>query len=94
MPDPREISYYCLSLVVVVSAKDYSYDEDNKFIELQLAHLLVKEYLTLDRLNNNIAQKFQEIVAKALIVIVCLIYLLYLDLDIPTKELKKTFPLA
>jgi hypothetical protein len=94
MPDPREISCYCSSLVVVVSAKDHSYDEDDKPMELQLAHLSVKEYLTSDRLDNDIAQKFQEVVAKASITTVCLAYLLHLDLDIPTKELKKTFPLA
>jgi ankyrin repeat protein len=94
LPDPREISCYCSSLVVVMSAKDHSYDKDDKPMELQLAHFSVKEYLTSDRLDNDIAQKFQEAVAKASIATVCLAYLLHLDLDLPAKELKKTFPLA
>jgi hypothetical protein len=94
MPDPREISCYCSSLVVVVSAKGHSYDEDDKPMELRLAHFSVKEYLTSDRLDNDIVQKFQEVVAKASIATVCLAYLLHLDLDLPTEELKKTFPLA
>jgi hypothetical protein len=63
-------------------------------MELRLAHFSVKEYLTSDRLDNDIAQKLQEVVAKASIATVCLAYLLHLDLDLPTKELKKTFPLA
>jgi hypothetical protein len=94
LPDPWEISCYCSSLVVVVSAKEHSYNKDDKPVELQLAHFSVKEYLTSNRLNNDIAQKFQEVVAKASIATVCLAYLLHLDLDLPTKELKKTFPLA
>jgi ankyrin repeat protein len=94
MPDPREISCYCSSLVVVVSAKEHSYDKDDKPMELQLAHFSVKEYLTSDRLDNDIAQNFQEVVAKALIAIVCLAYLLHLDLALPIKEIRKRFPLA
>ena len=94
MADPQEISRYCSSLVVVVSAEEHSYNEDDKPMELQLAHFSVKEYLTSDRLDNDIAQKFQEDVAKASIATVCLAYLLYLDFDLPTKELKEAFPLA
>jgi len=94
MPDPREISCYCSSLVVVVSAKDHSYDEDDKPVELQLAHFSVKEYLTSNRLDTDIALRFEEVAAKASIAKVCLAYLLHLDQDLPTRELKKTFPLA
>ena len=34
MPNPRKILYYYLSLIVIVSIKDYSYNKDNKPIEL------------------------------------------------------------
>jgi hypothetical protein len=55
MPDPREVSCYCSSLVVLVTAEGHSYDEGDKAAELQLAHFSVKEYLTLDRLDNGFA---------------------------------------
>ena len=102
MPDPHEISCYCSSLVVLVSAKghsydedeDHSYDEDDKIVKLQLAHFSVKEYLTSNRLDNNIAQNFQEVAAKASIATVCLAYLLHLDMELPTEEIRQRFPLA
>jgi hypothetical protein len=94
LPDPREISCYCSSLVVAVSAKGHSYDIEDKYTELQLAHFSVKEYLTSDRLDDGIAPNFQEAVAKASIAKVCLAYLLFLNFDLPTKELRKTYPLA
>jgi len=59
-----------------------------------LAHLSVKEYLTLNRLDKDIAQSFQATVAKALIAIVCLAYLLHLDLVLPIAEIQERFPLA
>jgi tetratricopeptide (TPR) repeat protein len=100
MPDPQEITCYCPSLVVVVCIKERSYDEnykdeeDDEHFELQLAHFSVKEYLTSNRLDKDIAQSFQEIVAKASIAIVCLAYLLDLDLELPTREIREKFPLA
>ena len=94
MPNPREISCYCSSLVVVVSAEEHSYDKDDKPVELQLAHFSVKEYLTSDRLDNDVAQNFQEVVAKTSIAIVCLAYLLHLDLALPIKKIRERFPLA
>ncbi|KAF2180825.1 purine and uridine phosphorylase [Zopfia rhizophila CBS 207.26] len=96
MPDPQEISRYCSSLVVVVSKKGHSYDEDdnNKDVELQLAHLSVKEYLTSNRLQKDIAQDFEEVAAKASIAKVCLTYLLHLDRELPRNTIRETFPLA
>ena len=94
MPDPHEISCYCSSLVVVVSAKEHLYFEDDKPVELQLAHFSVKEYLTSNRLDKDIAQSFQETVAKASIAIVCLAYLLHLNLALPVAEIRERFPLA
>jgi len=100
MPDPHEISRYCSSLVVMVSKKGHSYNEDdnqhnnNKGMELQLAHFSVKEYLTSNRLPKDIAQSFEEVAAKASIATVCLAYLLHLDRDFSEFTIRKTFPLA
>jgi ankyrin repeat protein len=96
MPDPLEISRYCSSLVVVVSTKGRSQDKDDEHMELQIAHFSVKEYLTSNCTDKDIAQNFQEAVAKASIATVCLAYLLHLDfdLDLPTRRIKETFPLA
>jgi hypothetical protein len=94
MPDLQEILLYCSSLVVVVSAKDHSYDKDDKPVELQLAHFSVKEYLTSDRIDKAIAESFQEAAAKVSIATVCLAYLLHLDQDLPIQEIKEAFPLA
>ena len=94
LPEPREILRYCSSLVVVVSAKEHLYNKDKKPVGLQLAHFSVKEYLTSNRLDNNIAQNFQEIAATASIATVCLAYLLHLNIELPTEEIRQTFPLA
>ncbi|RYP75133.1 hypothetical protein DL771_002594 [Monosporascus sp. 5C6A] len=94
MPDPREISRYCSSLVVMVSAAGHSHEEDDERVEIQLAHLSVKEYLMSDRLDSGIAQDFQEATARASIAKVCLAYLLHLDQDAPPEKIRKTFPLA
>ncbi|KAH8598562.1 hypothetical protein B0O99DRAFT_567007, partial [Bisporella sp. PMI_857] len=82
MPDPMEISKYCSSLVVVGDR------------QLQLAHFSVKEYLASNRLPKHYRQSFQETEAKALIVSVCVAYLLHLDQDLPVKEIKASFHFA
>lgn len=99
--DPREISRFCSSLVVMVSATGHSHDEDNEphnkddeLVELQLVHFSVKEYLKSDRLDSTIAKNFQEISARVSIAKIYLVYLLYFDRNIPPEEIKKTFPLA
>ncbi|KAF2178926.1 purine and uridine phosphorylase [Zopfia rhizophila CBS 207.26] len=94
MPDPQEISRYCSSLVVVVSATEHSNGEDSERVELQLAHFSVKEYLTSNRLDSGIAQDFQETTARASIAKVCLAYLLHFDQDVPPKQISEAFPLA
>ena len=100
MPVPQEISRYCSSLVVMVSAtghtydEDDSHDEDDERIELQLAHFSVKEYLTSNRLDSGFAQDFQETTARASIAKVCLAYLLHFDQDALPEEISETFPLA
>jgi len=55
LPDPREISCYCSSLVVLVPTIKHSYHKDDKHVELQLAHFSVKEYLTSNRLDKDMA---------------------------------------
>jgi ankyrin repeat protein len=94
MPDPSEILYNCSSLMVLVSAEDDPYNDGNKTAKLQLAHYSVKEYLTSNLVDRNIAQDFQEIAAKASIATVCLAYLLHLDMELPAKEIEQRFPLA
>ena len=60
MPEPREISRYCLSLVVVVDRSDSEYDHVSA-MELQLAHFSVKEYLMSNRLEKGYTDCFQDI---------------------------------
>ncbi|KAH8587984.1 ankyrin repeat-containing domain protein [Bisporella sp. PMI_857] len=94
MPDPREISRYCSSLVVLVSPDSHSNDKDDKHMELKLAHFSVKEYLMSGKLDEKIAQAYQEAAAKASIATVCLAYLLHLDQDIPLNKIREKFPFA
>src|SRR6266480_3783229 len=97
MPDPREITCYCSSLVAVVPKQELSHgmaDSFGKDMELRLAHFSVKEYLTLNRIDEDIAESFQNAAAKASIASVCLAYLLHLNQDLPVRKIKETFPLA
>jgi ankyrin repeat protein len=91
LPDPSEISCYCSSLVVVVHTSKHSYHKYNK---LQLAHFSVREYLTSTRLDEDIAQAFEEVAAKASIAKICLAYLLHFDWDVTPEEVRESFPLA
>jgi hypothetical protein len=94
MPDPQEITCFCSSLVVLASTTHDSYEENKEDMKLQLAHFSVKEYLTSERLDKDVAHNFQEVAAKASIATVCLAYLLHLDQDIPINKIRETFPLA
>ncbi|KAH8647303.1 hypothetical protein BX600DRAFT_420393 [Xylariales sp. PMI_506] len=70
MPDPKEISRYCGSLVVMVERKsngeiygeDYNEDdyEGKAIIELRLAHFSVKDYITSDPAKHNLADDLQK----------------------------------
>jgi ankyrin repeat protein len=86
MPDHKEISRYCSSLVVVVSIES----ED----VLQLAHLSVKEYLTSNRVQSVLATEFQKVTASTSIAKVCLAYLLQFDQELQPEEVQIKFPLA
>jgi ankyrin repeat protein len=108
MPDPSEISRYCSSLVVLVSARDNWVDdeedwddeeedwdnEEDNTVRLQLAHFSVKEYLTSTRLDKDIAQNFHETAARGSMATVCLAYLLHIDMDLLAKGIRQRFPLA
>ncbi|OWT42470.1 NACHT and ankyrin domain protein [Pochonia chlamydosporia 170] len=94
MPDPREVACYCSSLVVTVSKQGHSDNDDDKPVELQLAHFSVKEYLTSSRHDKDSGQIFRDEVAEASIATVCIAYLLHLDQDIPIHQIRKAFPLA
>jgi ankyrin repeat protein len=81
----------------MVIKQEHSYRENDsfdKYVELQLAHSSVKEYLTSGQLEKNIAHNFQEIAAKASIATVCLAYLLHLDGELNIKGIKERYPFA
>lgn len=61
---------------------------------IRLAHFTVKEYLTSDRLDNEIQPHFTERVARAQIAKSCLGYLIQLDKDDIPQSLRENFPLA
>lgn len=94
MPDPREISCYCSSLVIVVSSEKHSYDNNEKHVTLQLSHSSVKEYLSSNRLDDYTLRDFQEVAARLSIAKVCLAYLLHLNIDLHVEEIINIFPLA
>jgi ankyrin repeat protein len=100
MPNPSEITRYCSSLVVIVTAKNDVHKQSGKNRSvsdnqvLQLAHYSVKEYLQSDRVDGSIVQHFQEINARAALSSICLIYLLQLDGSLRKEETESTFPLA
>lgn len=87
MPDPKEISNYCSSLVAIVTGKRGKH-------EIQLAHFSVKEYLISDRLEGDIAQHFDETAARGSIAEVCLAYLLELDGNLSPPEIRRAYPMA
>ena len=98
MPDPREISRYCSSLVTVVSIKKDSHDEietgskSKTRVELQLAHFSGQEYLQSSRLDSDIALNFQECHGGATIAKVCLSSLLQFTEKVPSEEIVQHFP--
>lgn len=91
MPVPMEIASYCSSLVVLTVN-----DQGNGGgkLELQLAHLSVKDYLLSNRLQQNCAKHFEEATARASIAQVCLAYLLELDEILPIEKLRQSYWLA
>lgn len=83
MPNPEEILLYCTSLVTRVG------NGSGSSTQIRLAHFSVQEYLTSDRLHEDLANSLEEKSAKASIVEVCLSYLLSVDSDS-----NKEFPFA
>ncbi|KAI1439483.1 hypothetical protein F5Y02DRAFT_425549 [Annulohypoxylon stygium] len=90
MPIPREISIYCSSLVLVTRRET----NDQTVTEVQLAHFSVKEYLTSDRLDNEIATDLSEIAARSSIAEVSLAYLLELNHSLKPREIMQSYPMA
>lgn len=74
LPVPQEVVRCCSSLVVLARKND-----ESATMEIQLAHLSVREYLMSDRLDADIASELQETTARAAIVDLCLSYLLELN---------------
>lgn len=99
IPDPKEITRYCSSLVVMASVKKRTYRWEDEgqtkdTMELRLAHLSVKEYLISNRFDQSTAQMFQESTARTSIITVRLAYLLHFDRVPPLQEVEKQFPFA
>lgn len=80
MPIPEEIAGYCSGLVVIGYA-----DDDQRYMEIQLAHATVKEYLISDRLSQDVSAHFAKSLANAATSIteVCLAYLADVKLSLP-----------
>ena len=89
LPDLRQITRFWTSLVVVAPSRD-----DDEHVELQLAHISVKEYLTSDRLDKDMSQNFQEVTVKASMAKVCLAYLLSLPSGLSDREIRQRFPFS
>ncbi|KAI0410715.1 ankyrin repeat-containing domain protein [Xylaria grammica] len=90
MPISEEITQYCPGLIVQV---DIQTTEGKAVTEIQLAHFSVKEYLTSDRLTDDIAQDLRETAARTTIANVCLTYLINIKSD-SLDEVLRNFPLA
>ncbi|KAI0121250.1 hypothetical protein BJ170DRAFT_688340 [Xylariales sp. AK1849] len=82
MPVPEGVLKYSPSLVIVTQGM------------MQLAHFSVKEYLTSDRLEQDMAKDFEKTVARTSVANICLAYLLDLDHNLPTEKITQSFPLA
>jgi hypothetical protein len=93
MPEPMEITRYCSSLVVFSTKGDPS-EKDEPYLELQLAHFSVKEYLTSTRLDVSTQQVMEETSARASVAKVCLAYLLHFDQVLPLQKVRKDFQFA
>jgi hypothetical protein len=94
MPDPQEITRYCSSLIIVVSIPQHLDKKDHSYLGVQLAHFSVKEYLTSNRLDRDIAPNFQEPTARAAIARVCLAYILHFNEELAVDDVVQRFPFA
>jgi ankyrin repeat protein len=94
MPDPREITRYCSSLVIVTSIPEHFDENNGSYAGVQLAHFSVKEYLTSNRLDSDVAPNFQEPAARAAIARACLAYLLHFNEELPANDLVQRYPFA
>lgn len=90
MPVPAEITQYCSSLTILANVPNR---QGGTVTEVQLAHFSVKEYLTSDRLDKDLARDMKETAARTAIAKVCLTYLLSIKSDSLDQVLQK-FPLA
>ncbi|EWC43627.1 hypothetical protein DRE_01514 [Drechslerella stenobrocha 248] len=100
MPDASEILHYCSGLVVEVLVPIEAYwngTERPRLVELRLAHLSVKEYLTSHRLgevDTSIAQSLQISNAKASMAKICLGYMLSFNINLTANDLVEALPFA
>lgn len=92
-PRPEILLDYCSSLVAITRRKTGK-TGDQTVIELQFAHLSIKEYLMSNQLDQHIAKDLEETAARDSIAEVCLAYLLELPHSLSTTEIRQSFPLA
>lgn len=93
LPVPEEITRYCSSLVILIS-RPGSNGEEGEVKEIQLAHFSVKDYLTSNRLQNEIGQYLRETIARSTIAEVCLAYLLEFEQNQTAEQIRNAFHFA
>ncbi|KAL4982508.1 hypothetical protein BDW68DRAFT_195264 [Aspergillus falconensis] len=93
MPNYRDIARICSSLVSIVTREPYYY-EAGEVIELHLAHLTVKEYLTSGRAEGIFHESFTENTARGSLARICLAYLSHVDAQDSDWQVRRKFPLA
>lgn len=92
MPVPAEVSR-CSSLIIIVDAQSSNNSTGTGKI-LQLAHLSVREYLTSNRVAGKLVYHFEETLASATVVQICLAYLANLDMSDRPANIRRNWPLA
>ena len=86
MPEPREISRYCSSLVIVASIRKVLPGDNSEILILQLAHFSVREYLASSRVHKAFTQVFEKTMATESVMQVCRAYLDHVNQDHKLKE--------
>ncbi|KAF3933589.1 hypothetical protein ABW19_dt0205561 [Dactylella cylindrospora] len=90
----EDILSACHGLVITTLPYDYQDSERETVLQLELVHESVKDYLTSDFLDDDIAGDFHPVVAQTASAKICLTYLLHLDVDLSRAELEEKFPFA
>ncbi|ODM15197.1 hypothetical protein SI65_09436 [Aspergillus cristatus] len=92
LPNPREITRVCSSLVSVVERK-FMHESESIF-EVQLAHTSVREYLKSTRIEEEFQHGLDDATCQGEIVRVCLAYLTYVTGRGSIIDILESFPLV